>query len=456
LLDAWLRRLRFSPAEARLAMEIVYGVVRRQATLEALIGPHVKRPRQQVEQGLWTLMQIGAYQLTFLASVPPHAALDETVETAKRMGTPRWAGFLNGVLRSVAGSLTEEYVDRPAADAVPLTLNRQGAGQEQGGPSPLPLSKGERGDVFRTYRRSRRAVFADPKREPVEYVARAFSFPRWLVERWRQRFGVESVFQLGFWFNTPARICLRVNRLKASHEAFVAALAEAGIESHEGAHPAAVWLDQPARIAELPGYAAGWFAVQDETAMHAADLLAPRPGERVLDLCAAPGTKTAQLCERMENRGTILATDVDAGRLVQVEENARRLGCGIIETRLIARDGGDIPAGPFDAILIDAPCSNTGVLGKRPEARWRLRPEDIAELATLQARLLRQARKRLAPGGRIVYSTCSIEPEENTNVVRTAFGADRSLRLIEEREFIPGKPTDGGYAALLKSTVPEA
>ncbi|MCH7686233.1 MAG: 16S rRNA (cytosine(967)-C(5))-methyltransferase RsmB [Planctomycetes bacterium] len=423
LLDARLREGRFSGEDRRLATEIVYGIVRRQATLDALIEPHLQRPRHKIEDALWTFMQMGVYQLVFLTSVPAHAAVYETVETAKRLGKLRWRGFLNGILRAVERNLTDLFSDHAAADAIPITAGR--------------------------YRQCSHPIFPNPETDPGAYFAKAFSFPDWLSQRWLKRLSRDELTRIGFWFNTPAKIWLRVNVLKTTREKLLVALEEAGITAVAGNLPEAVRLEDSARIEQLPGFSEGWFSVQDYSAMQAARLLSPQPGQFVLDLCAAPGTKTTHLAELMQNQGTILATDVNAERLGRIEENVRRLGLEIIQTQKISEDGEDIPNGPFDAVLVDVPCSNTGVLGKRPEARWRLRPEDFKELPALQKRLLEAACKRLKSGGRLVYSTCSIEPEENNEVVRSILESCPEIQLLEEIEHVPGKPADGGYQALL-------
>lgn len=417
---------RLSPADRRLALEIVSGVVRRRATLDAILAPHVRRPRHRVEDSLWVLLQMGAYQLVFLSAVPPHAAVDETVKLAERIARPRWTGFLNGVLRAVSRSLTDETPTDPAADVIPLTGDR--------------------------YRRHGQPVFADPSEHPTDYVAAAFSFPSWMVTRWKTRFDFAEQLRLGFWFNTPIRPTLRVNRLKQSRDNLLDDLRAAGVAAVPGHRSESILLTGPAEIERLPGFAEGRFTVQDESAMAAAELLAPQPGQRVLDLCAAPGTKTTHLAELMADRGMIVAADIRTDRLKRIEENAKRLGIGIIEPCLIRSDGRDIPRGPFDAILLDVPCSNTGVLGKRPEARWRLRPQDLRELSEIGRRLLTRACDRLGDRGRIVYSTCSIEPEENLGVVNAVLSKRDDMRLAGSTDHVPGQPADGGYQALLVKT----
>ena len=237
---------------------------------------------------------------------------------------------------------------------------------------------------------------------------------------------------------------------KSWRHTFATLLQEANIKAHAGAQPEAIWLEETTFVQRLPGFREGLFAVQDESAIAAAALLAPRPGERVLDLCAAPGGKTTHLAALMKNEGRLLATDVDSDRLRRVEESCRRMGVSIVEVRVVPRDAIDLAGEMFDRILLDAPCSNTGVLGKRPEARWRLRFEDVDELALIQTRLLRAACERLVPGGRLVYATCSIEPEENRTVVDRILRDHPGIALLQEFHHIPGQPADGGYQALLQ------
>jgi 16S rRNA (cytosine967-C5)-methyltransferase len=421
ILDQQLTQHLLSAADRRLTTQLTYGVLRRRGTLHALLQPLVTRPAVKVEAWLWDALYLGAYQLALMSHIPAHAAIHETVELAAAFGRPGAKGFLNGVLRALSALVTPERTTTP-------------------GPAALPLEQGE-------YRRLLRPVLPDLAVNPVEYLAAGFSLPDWIARRWLARYDPEECRRLGFWFAGPAPLTLRCNPLRTDRETLLRALQEAGVNAAAGVHPQAIRVHDHVPIRELPGYEEGWFAVQDEASMRVASALNPSPGMTVLDLCAAPGGKTTHLAELMANRGRVVAGDVDAKRLETVATLARRLGITIVEPRRLLPDGelGE-PSEPFDAALVDVPCSNTGVLGRRPEVRWRLRPGDLKRLVALQVRLLRLVAGKVKPGGTVVYSTCSIEPEENREVVRQA--ADL-LDLEAEEEQVPGRPGDGGYWARL-------
>ncbi len=423
LLDQNLRRANLSAADRRLATQLTYGVLRRRGTLDALIQPFVHRDRHRVEAWLWEALRLGAFQLALLTNIPRHAALFETVELAADFQQPRAKGFLNGVLRQLTSLLTDDKVHEPASDA-------------------LPLQDGE-------YRRLSRAALPEPAAAPVEYLATGFAWPRWLAERWHERYGWAESLRLGFWFAGPAGFWLRINPLRTDRAALLEKLQQADIAAEPGTHPQAIRLRDFWPVCELPGYGEGLFTVQDESAMEVADATGVQPGMQVLDLCAAPGGKTTHLAELMRDQGCVTACDIDARRLRQVQESCERLGLTCVATRIL-RPQEDPPAGPFDAAVVDVPCSNTGVLGRRPEARWRLRPGDWTHLVRLQTKLLLQACERVRPGGVVVYSTCSIEPEENEQVVRNALQALAAFTLEVENTSVPGRPADGGYRACLR------
>jgi 16S rRNA (cytosine967-C5)-methyltransferase len=406
-----------SPADRRLATQLSYGVLRRRATLDALLKPFIARPLGPGAEAIHEALRLGVFQLVLLSHIPAHAAVHETVEL---VANAKMKGFVNGVLRNIARLLTDDTASSPAADALPLDGGR--------------------------YRRLAKPTLALPDQHPVEYLAAGFALPAWLLRRWLARWGWGECLRLGFWFAATPSVWLRCNTLRTDRKTLLAALSDAGSSAEAGEHPQAVRLTEHVQIRELPGFAEGWFAVQDASAMQVASALDPATGDEVLDLCAAPGTKTTHLAELMRNHGKIIACDIDEERLQTLRELARRLGVTIIETRLLnSRADEGLPPGPFDAILVDAPCSNTGVLGRRPEARWRLRESDLAELVRLQTKLLLQAAERLKLGGKLVYSTCSIEPEENQQVVANVMKALPFLKKVAEKEEVPGVPADGGY-----------
>jgi 16S rRNA (cytosine967-C5)-methyltransferase len=423
ILDQRLSESPLPPPDRRLATQLAYGVLRRRGTLHALLRPFVRRQPNQVEPWLWDALGLGVYQLALLTHVPPHAALNETVELATLYNRPGAKGFLNGVLRKLVSLVTDERTAAPAADALPL---------EQG-----------------QYRRLAQPVLPDPATHPVEYLSAGFALPAWLARRWHERYGPEECRRLGFWFAGPAPLTLRCNPLRSTREELLQRLETAKVAAEAGIHPQAVRLREAMPIRDLPGYDSGWFCVQDESAMRATSALAPEPGESVLDLCAAPGGKASHLAELMGDRGRVVACDADARRLAVVQELARRLGLASVQTCLLSEEQPP-PAGPFDKVLVDVPCSNTGVLGRRPEARWRLRPEDLRQLVPLQARLLRLGIERVRPGGAVVYSTCSIEPEENRGVVEAVRKEVPAVRLEADEEAVPGRPADGSYWARLR------
>lgn len=455
LIDGVLSGASLSAQDRRFVTQLVFGVTRRAGTLDALLKPFVRLPTHAVQDRVWDLLRLGAFQLTFLTHVPKHAAVNETVELAPYVGAPKAKGFVNGVLRRVAELVTDEFTDRPGPDAVAFGW----------GPSPqtLPADRaggpgGAEGPVGR-YRKLARPVLPDPATDPAVYFAAAFSFPQWLANRWLKRYGPAECTRLGFWFNAPPPLWVRVNKLQASRESYRIQLAGQMIEAEPGEHPQALRFPEHHAVRELPGYAEGDFAVQDHSSMLVAPALGVRPGMQVLDACAAPGGKTTHLMELMDNRGQITACDIEAKRLETVTALAQRLRLKGIETVVVGGDGefppapGAAPPGSarlYDAALVDVPCSNTGVIGRRPEVRWRLKPNEFEHLIRLQTRLLILAADRVKPGGAVVYSTCSIEPDENEGVVKAVLRGVRNLALEAEHHSVPGRPSDGGYWARLR------
>jgi len=385
-LDARLAEVHAKREDAALATELVMGVLRWQRLLDFLVARFADRAAESLDREVLLALRLGLYQLRYLSRVPAAAAVNESVELVKRARKKSAAGLVNAALRRAASTL------------------------ELRGPAELLLP----GNL-----------------SPVDHLGIALSHPAWLVERWLAHFGEESTRALLDTNNRPPPLIAAV--LDPGQTAGVAAsLAEAGFEAAPGR-----WLSSAIELRRVPrGGAAragavgeGRMFLQDEASQMIPLLLDVQPGQRVLDLCAAPGGKTARLA-RQAGRSGVVAADVHLHRLRQMREFLARLGAGNVHP--VALDGtAPLPFGVrFDRILVDAPCSGSGTLARNPEIRWRLRPEDLPALAEKQTALVSQALAQLAPGGRLVYSTCSLEPEENEQVVAAALAAHPGARAV--------------------------
>jgi 16S rRNA (cytosine967-C5)-methyltransferase len=395
LLEHALAGAKLSPVDRGLCQELVYGIVRWQAALDWLIAR--KTNGREQKSALQNLLRLGLYQIFWLDKIPPHAAVHETVELAKSGGFGPQAGFVNAVLR---GYLRE-------ADAT-------------------------------------RKLLAELK---ISQPATGWSHPEWLVEKWRHNFGDEKTRQLLEWNNTPPKTFARVNTLKTDAGRLVEKWRAENVEYDFVRRD---WLEENLAfelkshppLNSLVSFRDGWFYAQDPSTLLAPALLGAQPGETILDFCAAPGGKTTFLAQLIKNEGKIVASDISDERLKLVQENCSRLGVTCVET---------ISNLQFDRVLVDAPCSNTGVMRRRVDLRWRISPEEIARLQKTQLGLLNQAAAKLKPGGVLVYSTCSLEPEENSEVVKQFLNGQKNFSLESERQLLPfADGVDGAYVAKLK------
>jgi 16S rRNA (cytosine967-C5)-methyltransferase len=406
LLETALAASRFSPADRGLCHELVCGVVRWQATLDCLIDRKTDAARQQ-RPALRNLLRLGLYQIFWLDRVPPHAAVHETVELAKHSGYAAQAGFINAVLR---GYLRE-------ADEI-------------------------------------KKILANMK---ISQPALGWSHPEWLVEKWRRQYGDEPARQLLAWNNTPPKTFARVNLLKTTPGGLVERWREEDVEydfcTRDWTGENLVFeLKAHPPLAQLGSFRDGWFYLQDPSTLLAPVALDPQPDETIWDCCAAPGGKTVFMAQQMDDHGKIIASDLDPARLKLVRDNCARLGISCVT---LGHGAGLTAPGAasakFDRILVDAPCSNTGVMRRRVDLRWRIQPAEIERLRATQTELLNQAAARLAPGGVLVYSTCSLEPEENSGVVQPFLAAQGDFKLESERQLLPfAEGVDGAYVARLK------
>ncbi|HKH17621.1 MAG TPA: 16S rRNA (cytosine(967)-C(5))-methyltransferase RsmB, partial [Solirubrobacteraceae bacterium] len=376
------RRLRLDQRERALAMRLAYGAVQRRATLDHVIETLARRPPERLEPVVLAALRLGLYQLVYAAKVPAHAAVAESVELVKRE-SPGGAKLVNAVLR------------RGAREAPALV-----------------------------------AALGDAT--PAQAALR-HSHPQWIAELWWDALGADAARALMAAGNEPAEAAVRVNTLRADPTELAARLP---VATHPAPGlPEGLVLEAPFDAFASPDWERGSFMPQSRAAMTVARMLAPEPGERVLDLCAAPGGKTTHLAALMRNEGELVAVERHPGRADALRRTAARMGA-----RVDVR-AGDAAAphepGRYDRVLVDPPCSDLGTLASRPDARWRKQPDLPQRLAREQAAILRAGADALRPRGTLVYSTCTISPAENEGVVE-AFVAERAdFRVDDLRAELP-------------------
>jgi 16S rRNA (cytosine967-C5)-methyltransferase len=384
--DVVLRQeLRHSTLERRdraFVTDCVYGVIRWQAKIDWLLGHVCRRPLETLTPWIRNALRLGVYQCLWMERVPHRAAVHETVELARRFGHQGTARFVNGVLRT----LLREHTTYTLPDVTAC---------------------------------------------PVAHLAVVYSHPQWLVERWLQRYGWERTQALCAANNRPTGITLRPNTLRITPEALARRLQHEGLQhiTPSLVVPEALIVQGADRLDTLPSYAEGLFQVQDQGAMLVAPLCQARPGQRWLDVCAAPGGKTTHLAQLMLDTGQVVALDLHPGRVSLLHHNIRRLRLSSV-TALVADAICAPPVrGLCDGILIDAPCSGFGVLRRHPDIKWRKTAADLVALQVVQLKLLHVQQAWLAAHGVLLYSVCSNEPEETHQVVQCFLAEHPDMRL---------------------------
>lgn len=389
-----------SRRERAFAMELAYGAVRWRGRLDHHLDQLLAEGLSSVPADVVSILELGAYQILFMDRVPVPSAVDESVRLARAVlprGATGWAtGLVNGVLRNLA---------------------------RRRGRLPLP----------------------DPD-DIAGRLAVEHSHPRWLVERWLARHGADRTTAILARDNRVPDLHLALHPRAGGRERMLRSLREAGVEAEpHPAHPEAVVIRSGGRPDELPGWKEGRFWVQDVGAQWVGAMVDPAPGVRFLDACAAPGGKLAGLLAASPG-ARALAMDQDAGRLARVGENLDRLD--LDDAWLVAGDAGAPPIrAAFPLVVLDAPCSGTGVLGRRPDARWRREPGDVERFAAVQGRLLDGVADGVAPGGVLLYATCSLEPEENVEAVESFLGRHPDFRIDPAGVRIPDAHRDGPFLA---------
>jgi len=413
---------RLSERDRRLAYELVLGVLRWQRQLDYLIALYSRRSPERLDEPIRIALWLGLYQLRFLDRIPMYAAVSEAVALAKRYGSRWGAGLVNAVLRRAASARDDRPWEKIA--------------------------------------------------DPIERASIEFSHPSWLVRKWMADFGVEEALALMRANNHTPPVVIRFNTLVTSSDKALQALAQEGIELEPSPIvPGAYRVRSGSLSPHVEAWRRGWIYIQEEASQLVGHLVAPEPGMRILEICAAPGSKTTHMAALMENRGMIIAGDRQWARLRVLVPLAERLQVRIAHP-VVFEGRGPLPLCPaqrFERVLVDAPCSGTGTLRRHPEIKWRLLPEGLRSMAEYQKALLQEASRWVAVGGRLIYATCSLEREENEDVITAFLSIHKEFRPVVPpvaeafrtesgyvRTFPHRHGVDGFFAAVLEKFSPSA
>jgi len=388
--------------DSNLCRELVSGCVRWRRLLDWLINQHANK--QEQKPIIQEILRLGLYQIFFLNRIPEHAIVNESVILAKANNHKRQSGFINALMRR--------------------------------------------------FLKEKESVFKIISQLQDEHPALGQSHPDWLYEKWKERWGREKAIRLLEWNNQPAPTYARLNKLNTETKVLINRWESEKVDVRpfecDWAKQGSIYqLRKHPKIETLQSFRDGLFYIQDPSTLLSIDFLKPKPGQKILDLCAAPGGKTSLIADRINNHGEITATDINRARLELVQENCKRLNItcvkiGLAEEILINKEK------IFDRVLVDAPCSNSGVIRRRLDLRWRINSNEKERLIKTQFELLEKASYHTKANGLLVYSTCSIEPEENELIIKRFLKKNTEWELQAERTLHPVEDhTDGAYSARL-------
>jgi 16S rRNA (cytosine967-C5)-methyltransferase len=369
--------------EENLVREIVYGVLENNIYIEYIISKASKIKLKKIHPKILIILKIGVYQLVFMDKIPQSAAVNESVNLAKKHGHKGTIGFVNGILRNIS--------------------------------------------------RNKEAFTKIDKTNKADYISIKYSHPKWLVERWIKEFGEDFTEKLCKKNNESPELNIRINTLKTNKETLKENLNNYGFKVKDSIYAKdSLIVQNPTRITEVSEFKLGHFFIQDESSTLVGQVMDPSPGSTIIDVCSAPGGKATHLGQIMNNEGKILSMDIYEHKLKLVEENANRLGINIIQTFI--SDGTKSQESLInmaDYILIDAPCSGLGLIRRKPEIKRNRKEEDIKELVDIQYKILNNAKEYLKVGGFLVYSTCTIEKDENINMINRFLEENKNFSLVD-------------------------
>jgi len=370
--------------------ELVYGIVKNKLRLDYIISQFSKIKPSKMSKRILNILRLGVYQIIFLDRVPDFAAVNESVNLAKRLENKNAAAFVNAVLRAI---LREKH----------------------------------------------NIAYPDAKKEPEKYLSVYYSFPEWMIKRWLELFGYDFTEALCKAFNEKAKTCVRVNTLKTSKEELEAIFAAEEVKTSPALYmDEALYIESSPPLLSLTSFKEVLFLPQDESSMIAAKILGAISGDRILDVAAAPGGKTSFFAQSMKNNGHITAWDIHPHRVKLLEDTCRRLGISIVKAE--AKNAKDLDVeslNGYDKVLVDAPCSGLGIIRRKPDIKWSKVPEDIIALKAEQQKILEVCARYVKPGGILVYSTCSIEPEENQIIVDSFLKKNKDFCYDDIKPYLP-------------------
>ena len=391
-LDSALSSHELSKQDRALVTELVYGVIRHLNTLDWVLNTYsFKRKIEEFSPYVRNILRLGAYQLMYLDRIPAYAAINEAVEMSKEFEHSGIVSVVNGVLRAVSDNI-------------------------------------------------KNIVYPDQQKNLSHYLSIKYSHPQWLITRWLSRFGEKETVQLCEVNNQAPPLSIRTNTLKTSREELIRILEEKDLKVEESSvAPGGLKISDFASLTQLESFRKGLFTVQGESSQVISYILAPKPGETVLDACAAPGGKTTHMAELMKNKGSIIALDIRKPRLEMIKENCLRLGVTNVKAKLLdATKASSLYSKRVDRCLVDAPCSSLGIIQSQPEVRWnRDYRETLVKMPQVQYAILDEVSLCVKPKGVLVYAVCSLEPEEDERVIEK-FLKERPLFHLESvKSYLP-------------------
>ncbi|MBU5437762.1 16S rRNA (cytosine(967)-C(5))-methyltransferase RsmB [Tissierella sp. MSJ-40] len=380
-----------NPQDENLIRELVYGVLENKLYIDHMISKVSKIKLKKIHPSIFEILRMGVYQIVFMDKIPDRAAVNECVNIVKKYGHKGTVGFVNGVLRNAS--------------------------------------------------RNKEEIIVVDEKNKLDYISIKYSHPKWMVKRWIEEFGEDFTEKLCQANNHKAEINIRVNTIKTTKDILKKTLMSRDYVVRDGLYAKdCLIIDNPYRITDLEEFKLGHFIIQDESSMLVGQIMNPREESLVLDVCSAPGGKSTHIGQIMNNKGSIISRDIYDHKIKLINDNAQRLGINIIKTEVF--DGlkkDDSLYNKLDYCLVDAPCSGLGLIRRKPEIKWNRKEEDIKDLSILQYKILENVKDYIKKDGILIYSTCTIEKDENINIVNKFLKENDNFRLISIDNLVENK-----------------